>query len=70
MKKKTARLNSVIGRYGASFEVLWDSLPEGVKKNCNGKDLAALLDVMRGHYVYGWGRGYEEGKETGRFENK
>jgi hypothetical protein len=68
MKKKTASLNSVCGKYGETFAVLWDSLPEGVKKKCNGMDLAALLDVMRGHYVYGWSKGFDEGKESGKFE--
>jgi len=68
MKKNTARKRARNGRFYATFEVLWSSIPDGVKASCNSQNLAELVDVMRGHYVYGWSKGFDEGKECGIFE--
>lgn len=65
MKKKTAKLCSVVGSYGDTFKVIWDSLPDGVKKHCRGVDLAELCDVMRKHYDFGHDKGFWEGVDVG-----
>lgn len=68
MKKNQARRIAKNGRFYGTYEAMWSLIPDSVKKSCNSAELADLVDVLRYQYVYGWGKGFDEGKECGKFE--
>lgn len=70
MKKNQARKTSKIAGYPGTYDAMWDLIPESVKKSCNSVDLGLICDVLRYQYIYGFDKGFDEGKECGKFEVK
>lgn len=68
MKKNQARKIARNGRFTGTYETMWSLIPDTVKKSCNSEDLAGLVDLLRYQYVYGFSKGFDEGKDCGIFE--